>query len=332
MPRRENYGQRLTKTWGFRPRRIDNRDWDLIALRDDNGNPIFEDVTFGTSERDILEIWIYDDANQIVAHTNLHPSDEALRLTRYQQAPTDAGVGVGQDETPDMIEIDWPLVISRLNLPEGRFFATINFFRDEVGSETRINNPDKPGNKLFISDISPSRTELRLEPAQQNNQLARQIREFAQPSVPPFVAQALTDQLFAHASVTSSFVDGEPTNIDPAKSITQTFSVDAKNTNRSVADRVSDGSRRFDSTINEKIERAGLRSDWLSFLSDARLTIRNKIINKLQEKLNRGDTFIREREFQRLVNQSIDEALKELQSTIESDPISGRISLVNQGD
>lgn len=333
MPKQDNYGQRIAKTWGFRPRRIDDRDWDLIAVRDENGNPLWEDVTFGTSKDDVAEIWIYDDINQIVAHTNLHPSDEAIRLTRYQQAPTDSGVGVGNDETPDMIEIHWPKVMTRLELPEGRYFATINFFRNEVGSETNRNDPNVPGDKLFIGAISPSRTELRLEPVQQNDRLARQIREFAQPSVPPHVAQALTDQLFAHASVTASFApDGTALATDPVRTITQNFSRNARHTAKSVADRVSDASRDYEGDTNRRIVNSGLKSLWNMFLNDARLEIRNKIINKLQDKLNKGDNYIRENEFQKLINEAIDETLKQLaQSELNDGPIAGRIQLTNLG-
>lgn len=337
MPNQANYGQKITKRWGFRPRRIDNRDWELITLRDANGNPIYEDVTFGVTNRDIVEIWIYDDTNTIIAHTNLHPWDSALRLTKYVQEPTDtkgirkgsAIAGLGQDETPDILEINWPKVMSRLGLPEGRYFATVNFFRDEVGSETKRRDDNVPGNKLFISAISPSRTELRLEPAQENNVIAREIREFVQPSVPPFIAQGIADQLLAHASVTASYVDGVPTAIDPAETIVTTFTLNASTTNRSIADRVSDAKRGFNGDTNEKITYARLINHWQEFLSEARLTVRNRIINGLQEQIDKGDVQIQEKQFQRIIDAAISGAMQELKPTLEESVIAGRISLID---
>ena len=329
MPKQENYGQKIEKTWGFRPRRIDDRDWDLIVLKDKNGNPIEEDVTFGTTTEDIAEIWIYDDANQIVGHLNLHPWDEAIRLSKYSLAPTDMKVGLGQDETPDIIEINWPNVMTRLKLPQGRYFASINFFRNEVGSETHLDNDEIPGNKLFISAISPSRTELRLEPVQRNNTLANQIYEFAFPSVPPYIAQALIDQLLAHGGVTASFIGTEPSSLELGNTITTDFSLNANMSEMSIADRVSDVSRGYSEDINSRLQQAGLVGSWQEFLNRARLTLRNKIINGLQEALDSGDIRIQENQLQEIIDNATSASLNEIKSFLKESIIAGRITLVD---
>lgn len=99
------------------------------------------------------------------------------------------------------LQINLVEAIKRLNLSPGRYTIAANFFRDEVGSED--------GPKLYIADISPTRTELRLSLVKNDPKTIDDLREFAQPAVPPLDAQALVDETFGVALEGSSVTPAE---------------------------------------------------------------------------------------------------------------------------
>ncbi len=232
MPNQDNYPDKLTSFQDIRPSRIEQKDLDIIQETNLDGSPRQSNVVFGITNRDVVELYVYDDLNQIVAHTNIRPTDDALRLIAFASNQVDP-VGVGQDLTPDFLQMDLVEVLNRLELSPSRYAVTLNYFRDEVGKEYEWDNLEEEkdnrglqildgrlyrsgsvsgtgeeatltegatpvsrlrGNRLFISDISPSRTELRLKAVDESYELTNQIREFVEPSLPKFVAQAVVDQ------------------------------------------------------------------------------------------------------------------------------------------
>lgn len=172
MPNQLNFPDRIASPYvGVRPERISNIDRNLIY-------PDTKQVVFGISDRDHAEIWVYDTNGSIAGHTNLFSTDDGLSLTTL----------VDNTGAYEMLNVDMNTTFKIMNIEAGRYGLSINFFRNEVGSEL--------GNKLFISEISNDRTELRLVLKNTSEADIRELYEWVVPSVPKLEAQGLLDQLF----------------------------------------------------------------------------------------------------------------------------------------
>jgi hypothetical protein len=174
MANQLNFPDPITSTVDQRPNRVARIDLNLMRKRN-------RQVLFGTTVNDKVELWIYQPTGELAAHTNLGPSDEALSLSTV----------VDNSETVELLNIDLKDVGNRLDLEPGRYVMVANFFRDEVGSEE--------GYKLYISEISDDRMELRLEPVTFSDQARKDIYEFIAPSVPRTYANALISEIFGQA-------------------------------------------------------------------------------------------------------------------------------------
>jgi hypothetical protein len=172
MPNSLNYGKPLTNTLFQRPSRITPADLKLLRMGQ-------APVVFGTTIRDLVELWIYNPDGSIAAHVNIGPTDEVLRQATF----------VDQTGGYETININLREVVTELDVQPGRYAMVANFFRNEIGSEG--------GNNLFIADISDDRTELRLEPIEVTDDIINDIFEFIVPSVPKQYAKGLIDQAFA---------------------------------------------------------------------------------------------------------------------------------------
>jgi len=107
--------------------------------------PITAYTNFGSDDRDVIEFHIYDVDNNILASNQVIPTNywaqESIKINNNQGAPG--------------INIDIYNLIKNSTVTNGRFKISYNFFRDVIGNSTFKH--------LFVSDISPSRTEIRLK-------------------------------------------------------------------------------------------------------------------------------------------------------------------------
>lgn len=160
-----------------RPDRIEINDLYLIV------QDTAKSVVFGTTNNDIIELHLYDLNNNYLQTQYIYPTDPSLSITKVVDEINSTEV--------DFLNIDLQSAFISMGILPGRYLTTFNFFRNEVGSDF--------GERLYISDISPSRTEVKLEAIQITNTILQQLYEFIAPSVPRIVAQGLVDQLFSQS-------------------------------------------------------------------------------------------------------------------------------------
>jgi hypothetical protein len=188
MANQQNYPEVLQNVSNERPQRITNVDAEFIKVTDGQ-------VIFGATDRDLVEIWIYNPDSSFAGHLNLSPDDTALGIATIVD-------NVGSTE---VITVDLATVAQRTGLETGRYSFVVNFFRDEVGSEA--------GYKLYIVDISTDRTELRLFPVTPTLMSIKDIFEFVIPSVPRQFAKGLLDELFGQAVNAPTGTNIDATNV-----------------------------------------------------------------------------------------------------------------------
>lgn len=317
MATQDNFPDGILDVPNFRPRRVSEQD--RILIRDQNaaGTPVEREIVFGQTNRDIVEVYIVDELGDNVAHTNLRPDDPALRLVAFT---ADAQVGVGQDQTPDVLQIDLVNVLKRFGpinpdtgepegLPPGRYSIAVNVFRDEVGQEA-----GDTSRKLFISDISPSRTELRLTPAFSNQTIVGEISEFVEASVPRFVAQAIIDQAFG--------VSLDPFIDDVAFSVEN---IDFVRFEEEIARLDAARGRTDEFTTANRLNRAALESQLFQTFNLSIPLMRDKILDELAQQIN--DLQIQDHEVQKFIRDGVARALIQLVSTGGVDP---RLQLINR--
>lgn len=174
MPNQLNFPDKLQTQPLQRPLRMSGKDLKLI--RNEN-----RQIIFGTTDRDVVELWVYNPNGTFAGHLNLGPTDQALSLTTL----------IDNSGPYELLNLDMTRITQKIGLAPGRYAMVANFFRDEVGSET--------GYKLYISDISADRTEVQLYPVEPTAEVIRDIYEFVAPSVPKQFAKGLIDQFFGQS-------------------------------------------------------------------------------------------------------------------------------------
>jgi hypothetical protein len=173
MANQLNFSEELT---GFsqRPSRLTKSDLDLAQAGT-------KQIVFGTTNRDVVELWMYNPDGSIAGHLNISPMDTAVSLTTL----------VDNTGPVESLNVDLVAVAQKLALDPGRYSMVMNFFRDEVGSETTY--------KFYISDISPDRLHVQLTPVMISEAVQKDIYEFIEPSVPRVFSKALLDEIFGKA-------------------------------------------------------------------------------------------------------------------------------------
>ncbi len=314
MPNLANFPDTVLEIPNFRPRRVSEQDRILIGDRDATGAPLETEVVFGQTLRDVVEIYVFDELGDIVGHTNIRPDDPALRLIAFI---SNQQVGVGQDETPDVLQVDLVNVLKRLGpsnpetgepegLPPGRYDITMNILRDEVGQEA--GGIDR---KLFISDISPSRTEVRLRPAFSNERIVDEINEFIEPSVPRFVAQAIVDQTFG-ISIQETAVPG-----------VETINLNLFETE--IAELDEQAGKTGELTTANRLQRSGLGPSFYTAFDASLSRIRDRVLDELARDVK--DLQIQDQELQQFIRRGVALALIEMVSAGEID---ARIQVLNR--
>jgi len=294
MPNSNNFPNKLNSIVDVRPSRTTDKDNTLIRKQSSDGDFIRTNVVFGQTLRDVIEFYVYNDVNEIVAHTNIRPNDTALRLVAFVP---EQSAGVGQDNIPDFLQIDLVNVINRLDLPAGRYSVAVNFLRDEVGKEE-----DGIETKLYISAISPSRTELRIQPIILNGDITQEIREFVDPSVPRLVAQAVVDQAFGISINTSSEY-----SITLNGFIQELENIDIKQ-------QTPDGL-----TVTERLQYANLEGSFYNSFNNSLELIRNKVLDLILERPS--DLQVQDYELRDIIRQATRETLIEMVSFGLIDPL-----------
>jgi len=175
MANQLNFPDPLPTSVPARPQRIAVEDLSLSV-------PKNKQVIFGADARENIEIWLYNPDGSFAGHLRLGVNDPALGHITV----------VDNSGTNEIVGLEMTAICTKIGLEPGRYTMVANFFRDEVGSET--------GHKLYISDISDDRTELRLKPVFVNDEILRDLYEFTAPSVPKLFAQGLLDQLLRASS------------------------------------------------------------------------------------------------------------------------------------
>lgn len=191
MPNQLNFADPIPSALNTRPARLSSRDTNLFQIGE-------RPVWFGTSERDMVEVWVYDTNGNIVNHINIPATSKSLTLTTV----------VDSTGTYEYLNLDMGQYVRDMVLEQGRYTITVNFFRLEVGS------PESP--ILYVEAISPDRTELRLRLL--NEDYAGDLQEWAIPSVPKLEAKGLVDRSFGKLNVpgiTNSLVEDTIRRIRP---------------------------------------------------------------------------------------------------------------------
>lgn len=174
MANQLNFPDQLLNAPLQRPLRLSAKD--LKQIRSQN-----RQIIFGTTDRDVVELWVYNPNGTFAGHINLGPTDQALTLTTL----------VDPSGPYELLNLDMTRVTQQIALPPGRYAMVANFFRNEVGSEE--------GYKLYISAISDDRTEVQLYPVEPTAEVIRDIYEFITPAVPRQFAKGLIDQFFGQS-------------------------------------------------------------------------------------------------------------------------------------
>ena len=268
MPNNINYPDG-TLTIQSRPDRLSNFDIRLLTTG-------FKSVLFGTTEDDLVEVYFYDSNNEIDSHVNLYAPSDALSLTTV----------VDTDGNRQFLNVDLPKVASLANTLPGRYSMVLNFFRDEVGKEA--------GNHLYIKEISPSRTEVKLVPFFDSPEIFQEMYDFIVPSVSKLYAQALIDEIFGQSL---DVLDNEQVS------------------SANVIQELNRISLNFNSRLNHSDTKATLSM----FIRSIIIQAHSKALNLL----GAGDRNIQKVELQQLVSDAVDGAILELSPSLD-----GRFKLI----
>jgi hypothetical protein len=169
MANQLNFPDPLSNDIPVRPQRVAQEDLELAVPRQTQ-------IIFGTDPREVVEIWVYNPDGSFAGHLTLEVTDPALGHVTL----------VDNTGTFELVDLDFTSLCKRMGIEPGRYTIVANFFRDEVGSEN--------SHKLYITDISDDRTEVRLKPVFNHPEVVRDLYEFTAPSVPKRYAQGLLDQ------------------------------------------------------------------------------------------------------------------------------------------
>ena len=260
MPNQVNYPDTIPVPYiNYRPERLSEEDRNLVQNRIDQ-------IVFGTSPRDHVELWVYDSNGGIAGHTNVPITDASMSLSTV----------VSNAGAYELLNIDMGAAIRTMVVESGRYGFTANFFRDEVGSEyVDDTKPVEygPGKRLYIADISDDRTELRLSPKDVSDALLTEIYEWVMPSVPRLYAQALIDQTFGRSFDTGELAsDQDAQSIDPGDVLDKLD--DVMNIDPSVRKRIDNSGTmlQYTTMMTEMIPAIGIRSLELMYAAQSPAT------------------------------------------------------------
>ncbi len=184
MPNQANFGNPIRDMSAERMIRPTVSDQSLVK----NGD---KTIIFGTNPNDNIELWFYNPDGTYASNIRLSVEDPNISLSTV----------LSNSGSLEFLNLDLVSVAREANLPNGRYAISIYFLRDEIGSQE--------GEKLYVTDISPSRTEVVLSDISSSNNLSNEIYEFVTPSVPKLYAKGLVDEIFgkSKSAPASSSID-----------------------------------------------------------------------------------------------------------------------------
>lgn len=267
MPNQLNYTSKISTTNFQRPTRVSENDIKLIS----SGS---QQILYGTRDKDNVEVWAYNPNGTLAGHALLRPVDKELSLTTI----------VDTDGAKELLNLDMKSVALKMGLAPGRYAIVLNFFRDEVGSED--------GYKLYISDISRDRTEIKLTPVKVDDSILYDIYEFIVPSVPKRFAEALIDQIF-----------GKSLNADPREKITH--------------DKVMDQLDQLITNTSSRIKSANVYNEYEQMLSKIIERVWDRVLDQLADDVN--NFAIQEVEILAYVQKALDDVIYDMKQKGEID-------------
>lgn len=258
MPNQLNFPELITTVSYQRPSRIDNVDLEYIQDSESQ-------VIFGTTRNDTVEVWAYNPDGSIVGGVTIGVDDPALELNTI----------VDTSGTREVLNVDFKSIAYRMGLSPGRYAVVLNFFRNEIGS--------KDGYKLYVSDVSTDRTEVKLRLVDEVDGSKKDIWEFITPSVSRRYVKGLIDQVFG------SLVSGDNQDDDVFSHLM--------------------GKLNGEIGLSSKLIYSNSNNSFSQLFKDVMGRSHKKVIDKIAE--NGNDYYYQYDELVSLVSESISEAIRE---------------------
>jgi len=196
------------------------------------------------------------------------------------------------------IRIDFTTLFEKNNttiLP-GNYNVVMNFFANEIG--------DYNNRKMFVQEISDSRTEVQLQffqtsDIERREQNIEDLKEFVPSSFPKPVAIGVAEKIFRSGVQLADDTEGLTYN-----NILENIELNSSDTTQTI-DNTLERVRRLSPVAED-----GLQESINNFLPRLYEKIREEIVI-------RGDRRIQEDEFREFIEEAVDNELKYLQSTVD---------------
>lgn len=263
----------------------------IVRIRDEG--VLYEQIpaSFGFETFDVIEIHFYTIPDNQLALSTIIDVENVEDILKSHI------VQYGDDSFKNYLRIDFTKLFELNNvlLVPGDYRMILNFFSDEIG--------DYSNRKLYVQNISDSRTELQLafQPTNDLNEITQnenELKEFVTPSFDKPTAVGVGEKIFASGVRLQDSTEGITyenmvQNIDVTE-LNQTFENTIARINKLGPQVVQD----FQSNIED-------------FLVSLFKTVKEEIIIK-------GDRRIQEDEFQEFINTALEIKIKELQQKYQN--------------
>jgi hypothetical protein len=294
MPNQVNYPDPIPVPYiEYRPERLSEEDRNLVQSG-------IKQILFGTTARDYAELWVYDSNGGIAGHVNLDATNPTLNLATV----------ISNTGAYELLDINMGEAVRTMLVESGRYGFTANFFRDEVGSEYVDNlKPELgSGNRLYITDISDDRTELRLSPKTVNQTIVDEIYEWVLPSVPKLYAQALIDQTFGRSLPTELDAGGAVPDYQVLSHEEVTVELD-----------------KLDPTTYQRIQRSNATTAYQALVTTVTALAGQYALENMAMDVRPSNTNIQQADIERYISEALAKAIHQVKSA-GTDP---RFEIIN---
>ena len=127
---------------------------------------------FGMSKNDVIEFRVYDIGNNLLEQTG----GKTINYIHKDNLPKYLKSSIDSKTQEKIFEIDVEKLVKEAGYGNGEFKVVFNFLKNYVGNENQKQ-------KVWIHEVSPSRTEIRIQPLitndeNQNRQIQRRYTSF----------------------------------------------------------------------------------------------------------------------------------------------------------
>ncbi len=127
---------------------------------------------FGMSKNDVIEFRVYDIGNNLLEQTG----GKTVNYIHKDNLPKYLKSSIDSKTQEKIFEIDVEKLVKEAGYGNGEFKVVFNFLKNYVGNENQKQ-------KVWIHEVSPSRTEIRIQPLitndeTQNKQITRRYNAF----------------------------------------------------------------------------------------------------------------------------------------------------------